>query len=320
MDQIKKRTFYVKSKNREMRSGDNTDDILIKLLESFLENYEREENTLKNESDYVFDCVDWTLVNFHIIELRRGSSYIPSPKWVSDRKETINPQNKKDNCCFAYSIIAALHHQDISHNPERITKLKPHINNYNWKDIDFPARSKEYKIFERNNKDIALNILSVSHNQKEINITYKSNYNRTREKQVHLLMITDNEGNWHYFAVKSTSRLFRGVTSNNNCDFYCLNWLHSYCTENALKNHERLCSNHDYCEIIMPTKDKNIVKYNSAEKSLKVANVIYFDLETLQIKQQSAQNNPIQSYTETKAFHDACGYSLALETTYSKRT
>ena len=58
MDQIKKRTFYVKSKDREMRSGDNTDDILIKLLESFLENYEREENTLKNESDYVFDCVD----------------------------------------------------------------------------------------------------------------------------------------------------------------------------------------------------------------------------------------------------------------------
>ena len=58
MDQIKKRTFYVKSKNREMRSGDNTDDILIKLLESFLENYEREENTLKNESDYVFDCAD----------------------------------------------------------------------------------------------------------------------------------------------------------------------------------------------------------------------------------------------------------------------
>ena len=58
MDQIKKRTFYVKSKNREMRSGGNTDDILIKLLESFLENYEREENTLKNESDYVFDCVD----------------------------------------------------------------------------------------------------------------------------------------------------------------------------------------------------------------------------------------------------------------------
>ena len=58
MDPTKKRIFCVKSKDIKMRSGGNTDDILIKLLESFLENYEREENTLKNESDYVFDCVD----------------------------------------------------------------------------------------------------------------------------------------------------------------------------------------------------------------------------------------------------------------------
>ena len=281
MDQIKKRTFYVKSKNREMRSGDNTDDILIKLLESFLENYEREENILRNGSDYVFDGVDSTLVYFHTIELRRGSSYIPSPKQVSDKKATINPQNRKDNCCFAYSIIAVFHHQDISHNPERITKPKPYLNKYNWKDIDFPAGSKEYKIFERNNKDIALNTLSVPHNKKEINITYKSDHNRTREKQLPLLTITDNERNWNYLAIKSISRLFRGVPSNNNGDLYCLNRLHSYRTENALKNHEQLCSNHDYCEIIMPTKGKNIVKYNSGEKSLKVANVIYFDLETL---------------------------------------
>ena len=70
----------------------------------------------------------------------------------------------------------------------------------------------------------------------------------------------------------------------------------------------------------MPTKGKNIVKYNAGEQSLKVANVIYFDLETLQRKQQSAQNNPIQSYTETKTIQEAGGYSLALETTYDKRT
>ena len=34
----------------------------------------------------VFNCVDHTLVQFHTIELRRGSSYIPSPKWISDIK------------------------------------------------------------------------------------------------------------------------------------------------------------------------------------------------------------------------------------------
>ena len=37
----------------------------------------------------------------------------------------------------------------------------------------------------------------------------------------------------------------------------------------------------------MPAKDKNILKYNPGEKSLKVANVIYTDLESLLIEPQS---------------------------------
>ena len=53
-------------------------------------------------------------------------------------------------------IVAALHHQDISNNPERITKLKPFINNYNWKHINFPARADDWNKFERYNKDITL--------------------------------------------------------------------------------------------------------------------------------------------------------------------
>ena len=98
----KKYTIYVKSKNIEIRTEDHTDDIITKLLESFLENYEREENILRNGSGSIFDCVDLALVQFHSIQLKRGSSYIPSPKWVEKKKATINPQNTKDNYCFVY--------------------------------------------------------------------------------------------------------------------------------------------------------------------------------------------------------------------------
>ena len=52
----------------------------------------------------------------------------------------------------------------------------------------------------------------------------------------------------------------------------------------------------------MPSKDKNILKYNSGEKSLKVANLIYFDLESLSVKNHSSQNNLEQSYTEKKIY------------------
>ena len=76
---------------------------------------------------------------------------------------------------------------------------------------------------EQNNKTIALNILFLKYNTKQIEPGYKSKYNYKRDNQVNLLMITDGVNNWHYLAVKSLSRLFREITSNNNGDYYCLN-------------------------------------------------------------------------------------------------
>lgn len=76
----KKITFYASSKNIEMRRGDNTEEILARLINSFLENYEIEENVLRESSNYSFECVDLTTIQFHSVVLRRGSSYIPSPE------------------------------------------------------------------------------------------------------------------------------------------------------------------------------------------------------------------------------------------------
>ena len=44
-------------------------------------------------------------------------------------------------------------------------------------------------------------------------------------------MIIDGE-KWHYLAVQKWSGLFRGKTSKNHRDFYCLNSLHLYRIEN----------------------------------------------------------------------------------------
>ena len=93
------------------------------------------------------------------ISLNRGSSYIKSPEWIKNKRVTINPKNTEHNKCFQYAITAALNHQNIDHHPERISKLEPFINNYNWKDIEFPSHSKGWRKFECNNKTIALNIL-----------------------------------------------------------------------------------------------------------------------------------------------------------------
>ena len=128
-----------------------------------------------------------------------------------------------------------------------IKSSKHFIDQYNWKDIDFPTGVKDWEKF-------------VPPNTKTINLAYKSIYNRKRKNQVVLLMIPDDKqsdeiGKWHYIALKSVptdngfnrpirslSRFFRRVTGNDNGDFYCLDCLHSFRTDNVLKKHERLCN------------------------------------------------------------------------------
>ena len=100
--------------------------------------------------------------------------------------------------------------------------------------MEFPSHSKDWRKFECINKIVALNILYVTYNTKQIRQAYISNYNNERDNQVYLLMITDGASN--YLAVKSISGSLRRITSNHNDDFYCLNCLHSYTTEKNLES------------------------------------------------------------------------------------
>ena len=109
--------------------------------------------------------------------------------------------------------------------------------------------------------------------------------------------------------------LIREVTSNHHGDFFCRKSMHSYRTENTFKKHERLGLNHDHCELVMPTINKNILKFNSNEKSLHKPHTIHADLEVILQKLQPHQLNPENSYTEKKNVHIACSYALNVETT-----
>ena len=84
------------------------------------------------------------------------------------------------------------------------------------------------KKLERNNKSIAIKILLVSHNTKEIKHAYKSKYNLEHENEVILLMITVSK-NCHYLSVKGLSALLKGITSKHKGDFYCLNFFLFIC-------------------------------------------------------------------------------------------
>ena len=310
--------MYTKSDNITIMNGIETEDAINELFNTFSRRYQEELETKMRESSFIFERIDLLEYHLHKISLNRGSSYINSPEWIKNKGVTINPKNIKDNNCFQYAITAALNYQNINSHPERISKLKPFINNYNWKDIEFPSRSKDWRKFEQNNKTIALNILYVPYNTKQIRQAYISKHNNERDNQVNLLMITDGTSNWHYLAVKSISGLLRRITSNHNGDFYCLNCFHPYTTERKLRKHERICKYHDFCHPKMPDEDNKVLKYVLGEKSLRVSFIIYADFECLLLKINTGQNNLEKKATEKKATHRPSGYSLVTCCSYDK--
>ena len=154
--------------------------------------------------------------------------------WLRGTKEAIiNGVN-----FFQNALNEALNYQTIETHPEITSKIKPYIDKYNWKGIESPAGSKDWKKFEQNNYYI-------------LRVEYRSEYNQKRKKQVILLIITDGI-KWHYLAVRNLSALLAKMSSNHKGDFYCLNCFNSYTAKNKLKEHEEICNNNGSCHIHMP--------------------------------------------------------------------
>ena len=136
------RTIFVWSDNEEIRLGNETDDIIKRLINSFLTNYQKEEIILRNGSNFVFESVDLLSYHIHRTSLRRGKSYVKSSEWLINKRATINPKNK-DHKCFQYSITVALDHQKIESYPERISNFVPFIDQYDWEGKEFSAGIKD---------------------------------------------------------------------------------------------------------------------------------------------------------------------------------
>ena len=93
-------------------------------------------------------------------------------------------------------------------------------------------------------------------------------------------------------AKKKLSALLRGITSNYNGDFYCLNCLKSFKTKNKLESPKRVCENKYFCNVIMLFDDTKILEFNHYQKSDKAKFIIYADLECIIQKIDGCKNNP----------------------------
>ena len=270
------------------------------------------------KSGFTLDHIIHLDIEFHKLELTRGASHIELPKWIATKKAVINPKNE-DEECFKWAVVASLHHEAIEKDPQRVSKLRPFVERYNWEGLGFPMALNKIGKFEKNNPEIAVNVLLV--NKKSIYIARRSEFNNKRSsKQANLLMIVDGE-NRHYTAVKSLSKLLSSMNAKHKGAYhFCVNCLNAFRTESARDKHYVYCSSHGEVNVKMPKECEKWLKFHDGQCQFKVLFMLYADFESIlkpvdemyknKMKQLKAERKGKASYTEKLNTHVPSGWCV----------
>ena len=164
------------------------------------------ENPALSDSKFVFNEVVHMDVDFHRLNLMRGSSYLPLPEWLVHKKAIINPKNL-DLECFKWAVIAAMRWEEIDRDHQRVTKLKRFEADFDWTGVGFPVSFMTIKRFESRNQ-VSVNVLAVE--GKQIYICRKGgDYDRV----ANLMLITENNRK-HYVAINLLAGCYQSKIAN----------------------------------------------------------------------------------------------------------
>ena len=171
-------------------------------------------------------------VNFHQLNLMRGSSYLPLPDWLGRKKMIVNPHSD-DEECFKWSVITV--EKAVMKDPQRVSNLRKFTDNYDWSGLEFPVSIKDIGKFETKN-NISVNVLAVE--GRDIHIHRKG---QRMGREINLLMVSE-DGIRHYTAIKSLSRLLSSKNSNTKCkQHFCMNCLQGFMQESSRDQHQVYC-------------------------------------------------------------------------------
>lgn len=256
-------------------------------------------------------------ININKYNPLKASSYVPLPKEIKLRCAVVNVENY-DEYCFAWAVVAALH---TPTGKNSATTSYPHFSTVlNVEGIDFPITLKDISKFEKQN-NISINVYALEKIKKNFKSEYEIvgplHYTKSkRDRHVNLLLLGDDDENFHYCYISDLSRLISNQLSKHNGKiFLCDGCLQYFTTEQLLLRHNQFDC--DLVRMNLPSKEikidkfgnalpENILKFQNIQKQIEVPFVIYADFEC--ILKPMSNNDPENldsntTYTQQKFEH-----------------
>ncbi|XP_051173457.1 uncharacterized protein LOC127289520 [Leptopilina boulardi] len=227
---------------------------------------------LRNVEEFHEKGSSWNLQSIVKLEINvnkynpmRASSYISLPPKIRAKNACINVENEKDNKCFKWAILSALH--DVSH-PKHVSSYIDIENELNFDGIEFPVALKSIPKFEMLN-NISINVYGLTKRYSNFSVHPLHLTAEKMDQHVNLLHVVDyyidesvNEDNvnndsndidfmnFHYVWIKNLSRLVSKQLTNHKCKKYiCDRCLHYFSSAERLNVHDENCKRMNVCSV-----------------------------------------------------------------------
>ena len=288
--------------NLESTNVNKLIDLNVKKIIEDLEAYQ------KNGSGWYFKEVVQLEINTSEFNPMNGSSYIPLPDWITNKKAIVNIENK-DEKCFLWCILRYLHPVDEKDN--RITDLKKYENSLNTEGINFPMKLKHISKFEKLNPSLpGINVFSVNDNKKfyPLRMAEKDCLNTID------LFFYEQDGASHYSLIKSFTRLVKSqITSSKNGSFYiCKKCFTHFTKYELLQKHITYCSSNETVSVKMPPQN-TMLCFKNYHKQLPIPFVVYADFECFTKPINTCSPNPEKSYNYNYQKHEPSGFCFYIK-------
>ena len=271
VDGLKQDKAYFKSETHVNLKSRDVEKLIDKCVKKIIEDLEVYQ---KNGSGWYFNEV--VQLEIHTVDFNptEGSSYIPLPDWIKNKKAIVNIENK-DEKCFLWCILRYLYSKE--RDEERISDLKKYEFSLNTKGISFPMKLKHISKFEKLNPFLpGINVFSVNDNKTfyPLRMAEKDCLNTID------LFFYEEDGVSHYSLIKNFTRLVKTqkTSSKNGTIFICKKCFTHYTKYELLQKHIEYCSNNETVSVKMPPKN-TMLGFKNYHKQLPIPFVVYADFE-----------------------------------------
>ena len=260
------------------------------------------EDFQENGSGWIIERVIAITLHHVPYEPLAGNSYIPSPKFIADKKAVLNIQNE-DNKCVLWSILAYLHPRTYAQHPYRARNYLEYEHEINMQGVSFPTPLTDICKIETNN-NISVNVFGYDKDDGVFPLRISKDM---KDKHINLLLLAEGDKR-HYCLIRDFSRLMGQRTKHHGQAFYCYNCLHGFTRNDLLQNHVELCYKKKTTKVVYPEEGSSI-KFEHFKKQLQAPFIIYADFECYTTKIATCSNDPKQSSTEAYQRHEPSSFS-----------